>query len=312
MTPTASDLQRVLEKIHRDLQPRLGEGRVADYIPALAGADPRRFAMAVATLEGAELGVGEVDAPFSVQSISKVYALTLVLRRLGERVFERVGREPSGSAFNSLVLLEHERGVPRNPFINAGALVVTDLLLEEHPVDPLGALLELVRGLARSAAVHVDGRVAQSEKAHSHRNQALAALMKSFGTIRGEVATLIDVYCAQCAITMSCRELARSFLYLANHGLPPGAGEEARLLTRSQAKRLGALMLTCGLYDESGDFAFRVGLPGKSGVSGGVVAVIPGLLSVAVWSPALDEHGNSRAGIEALEQFTTETGVSIF
>jgi glutaminase len=305
-----TDYQQVLDGIARRVRPFIDQGRVADYIPALAVANPRRFGMAVSTLEGQHVAVGDAEVPFSVQSISKVLSLTLVLGRVGERLWQRVGREPSCNPFNSLVQLEVEKGRPRNPFINAGALVVTDLLLAEYPDDPVGALLDLARRLSGNPSTSVDLELAHSERRTSYRNQATAALMKSFGTIEAEVDRLIDVYCQQCAITMTCSDLARSFLFLANHGVIPGSGE--RILTRSQAKRLGALMLTCGLYDESGDFAFRVGLPGKSGVSGGIVAIIPGLLSVAVFGPALDPAGNSLAGVQALEWFTTDLGVSIF
>jgi glutaminase len=304
------DYRQVVEQIARDVRPLLGRGAVADFVPALAAADPKQFGMALSTLAGEEISVGDAGVPFSIQSISKVLTLTLVLGKLGEELWQRVGREPSGNPFNSLVQLEYERGLPRNPFINAGALVVTDLLMRLHPADPLGVLLDFARTAARSTSVHIDGRVAQSEKARSHRNQALAALMKSFGNIDADLDQLLDVYCAQCAITMTCQELARTFLFLANRGVVPHTSQ--RVLTTSQAKRLSALMLTCGLYDESGDFAFRVGLPGKSGIGGGIAAIIPGLLSVAVWSPGLDGCGNSLAGIQALEQFTTATGISVF
>ena len=303
------DFGAVLREIHGQIQPKLEQGELPVYISALADGGSH-FGMALCTIGGEEHAVGESETPFTIQSISKVFALALVFRELGDAMWERVGREPSGTPFNSLLLLEHERGIPRNPLINAGALVVTDLLIRLHPADPLGALLELVRAATGSPAVHIDGRVAQSEKAHAHRNHALAALMKSFGNIDADLGTLLEVYCAQCAITMTCTELARAFRFLANRGVIPG--REERVLSVSQAKRVSALLITCGLYDESGDFAFRVGLPGKSGVGGGIAAIIPGLLSVAVWSPRLDPFGNSLAGILALEWFTTATGISIF
>lgn len=220
-----------------------------------------------------------------------------------------MGREPSGNPFNSLVQLEHEQGIPRNPFINAGALVVTDRLMSlyEHPKD---AILNFVRNLCGNDDIYYDKHIAQSERGHADRNLALAYFMKSFGNIKNDVEAVVDVYCHQCAIAMSCVDLSRAFLFLADHGLNPYSREQ--ILTVSQAKRLGALMLTCGFYDESGDFAFRAGLPGKSGVGGGVAAYIPGNLAIAVWSPELNEHGNSLMGMETLERFTTDIGNSIF
>lgn len=303
------DYQEIIDSVLADVSPLRGSGRVADYIPALASADPSKFGIAVATPDGVMAGAGDWETKFSIQSISKVFALTMVVRRLGEDVWKFVGREPSGNPFNSLVQLEYEKGRPRNPFINAGALAVTDRLIGFYD-RPKEALLEFVRSLSGSEDIYFDKEVARSEIEHSSRNSALAYLMKSFGNIRGCVETLVDVYCHQCSISMTCGELARAFLFLAARGFNPVDGR--RILTVSQSKRLNALMLTCGFYDESGDFAFRVGMPGKSGVGGGIVAVIPGHLSVAVWSPGLDECGNSLAGIEALERFTTRLGNSIF
>lgn len=303
------DYKEVIESIYREVQPFFGKGKVADYIPALAEVDPHQYGIAIATIDGQTLGVGDYRTKFSIQSISKVYTLVMVIRQMGRNLWKYVGREPSGTPFNSLVQLEYEQGIPRNPFINSGALVITDKLMNlyQHPKE---SILDFVRSVAGTEDIYYDKTVARSELEHASRNFALGHFMKSFGNIDNSVESLIDVYCNQCSLSMTCEELAKSFLFLANHGLNPFNGEQ--VLSVSRSKRLNALMLTCGFYDESGDFAFRVGMPGKSGVGGGIVAIIPGKLSIAVWSPELNEHGNSYIGIETLERFTTNIGISIF
>lgn len=307
-----TDYQQVIDRIYSTVAPMWPQASPADYIPALASADPSRYGIAVRTLDGRSFLAGEADTPFSIQSISKVFTFAMVARHLGDKIWEAVGREPSGTPFNSLVQLEYEHGRPRNPFINAGALVVTDRLIDLYP-RPKEAILDFVRGLCGNTDIYYDNAIARSERDTANRNMALAYLMKSFGNIHNDVDTLIDVYCSQCAISMSCIDLARSFLFLANRGVNPLApGGPEPILTPSQAKRLGAVMLTCGFYDESGDFAFRVGLPGKSGVGGGIAAYMPGNLAIAVWCPGLNAYGNSLLGIETLERFTTDIGNSIF
>lgn len=301
--------QEIIEKIYREVLPCQGKGNVADYIPALAGVNPNQYGIAIATLDGEVYGTGDYMTRFSVQSISKVFALAMVSHYMGHELWQYVGKEPSGTPFNSLVQLEHEQGIPRNPFINAGALVITDKLIDHYP-RPKEAILKFVRSLADCEDIYFDKAVAASELEHASRNRALGYFMKSFGNIRNDVESLVDVYCNQCSLSMNCMDLAKSFLFLANHGVNPFNKEE--ILTVSRAKRLNAIMLTCGFYDESGDFAFRVGMPGKSGVGGGIVAIIPGQLSIAVWSPELNKFGNSYMGIETLERFTTDIGISIF
>ncbi|MDE6809764.1 MAG: glutaminase [Muribaculaceae bacterium] len=303
------DYKPVIDRIYEDVKPLWGKGKVADYIPALANTDPRQFGIAVQTLEGDTFSVGDADVKFSIQSISKVFTFAMVIRHLGDKIWSSVGREPSGNPFNSLVQLEHEHGIPRNPFINAGALVITDRLIDLYD-RPKEAILDFVRRLTGNDDIYFDHPIARSEREHADRNMALAYFMKSFGNIHNDVNTLLDVYCSQCSISMSCIDLARAFRFLANEGVNPVDGEQ--ILTPSQAKRLGAVMLTCGFYDESGDFAFRVGMPGKSGVGGGVVAYIPRNIVIATWSPELDPHGNSLIGIETLERFTTDIRNSIF
>ncbi len=282
---------------------------MANYIPALARIEPDQFGMAVRTVDGELFGVGAAEAPFSIQSISKVFTLTMALGFDGEALFERVGREPSGNPFNSLVQLEHEAGIPRNPLINAGALVVDDVLLS-RTYDAKGAILEFVRDLCGSLDVAYDEEVARSEREWGDRNAALAHFLKSFGNLDNPVADVLDVYVHHCALRMSCAQLTTAFQYLARGGVNQATGE--RLMSASLTKRANALLLTCGVYDAAGDFAYTVGLPGKSGVGGGIVAVMPNHWCVAVWSPGLNESGNSLAGTRALELFTTKTGISIF
>lgn len=303
------DYNQVITHIYDELKGLRGSGKLASYIPALAEVNPMHYGIAVESFDSGLNHIGDADVKFSIQSISKVFTAAMVISRLGHELWDCVGREPSGNPFNSLVQLEHEHGIPRNPFINAGALVVTDRLMDLYD-RPKEALLDFVRKLAGNDDIYYDKRVAASERQNADRNMALAYFMKSFGNIHNDVESLIDVYCYQCSIAMSCIDLARSFMFFANEGVNPLNGE--RILSLSRAKRLGAVMLTCGFYDESGNFAFRVGMPGKSGVGGGIVAYIPKTLSIAVWSPGLNDHGNSLLGMETLERFTTDIGNSIF
>jgi glutaminase len=303
-----NDLQALLDDISAEARPLASQGRVADYIPALAAADGSRFGMALATVDGDLVGSGDWETNFSIQSVSKAFALALVLAKDGDTLWRRVGREPSGNPFNSLVQLEYEQGIPRNPFINAGALVVVDRLLSQSG-DAFGTLLEFLRAESGNPALDVDMEVARSEAAHGHRNAALAHFMASYKNLENPVLEVLDHYVRHCAIAMSCSELARAGLFLARHGV---RADGAQLLSRSEAKRINAILLTCGTYDAAGDFAYRVGLPGKSGVGGGILAVIPGKGCLAVWGPALDKSGNSVAGVEALDRFTTRTGWSVF
>lgn len=303
------DFQTCIEEILNETRNLIGKGRVADYIPALAEVDPNQIGIAVQTLDGKTFQAGDALVPFSIQSISKVFVFSMVFRAWGDKLWARMGREPSGNSFNSLVQLEHENGIPRNPFINAGALVSTDCLLSISK-NPLKDILSYVRGLAGNPKVSYDSVVANSERETGYRNAALVNFMKSFGNIENDVEAVLNAYFHQCGLMMSCVDLARAFSFLANGGINPLNGEQ--ILTQSQAKRVNALMQTCGLYNESGEFAFCTGLPGKSGVGGGIVAVVPKMFSICVWSPELNRHGNSLVGMKALELFTTRTGISIF
>lgn len=303
------DFPAILAEIRDHVQAHLHKGKVADYIPALAKVPIDKFGMAIATLDGQVFQVGDAEECFSIQSISKVYSLTMALDAVGADLWNRCGREPSGNSFNSLVQLEREKGIPRNPFINAGALVVADILTT-HFENPKQAMLDFVRARAGHDSIKSDPDVARSEAEHGHRNAALVNFMYSFDNIESAVDDVLSVYYHHCSLRMHCVDLARSFLYLANRGHCRNAGCD--VITPERAKRINALMLTCGTYDAAGDFAFHVGLPAKSGVGGGIVGVVPNVAAVAVWSPGLDSKGNSLAGGIALDHFTRITKLSVF
>ena len=302
-------VENIIKLIYENYKNHIGIGKVADYIPPVAKVSADKYAISVCTVDGQKFNIGDYTEKFSIQSISKVFTLSMLAPMVGDEIWKCVGKEPSGSPFNSLVQLEYEKGIPRNPFINAGALVITDKLLERVP-DFGDELLRYVRSLAGADDICYNDEVSQSEYFTGERNKALAHLMKSFGNFKGKVSKVFRAYCNQCSIEMSTQQLAQAFLFLANNGVNPLNGEE--VVCYRDAKRINALMLTCGFYDESGDFAYRVGMPGKSGVGGGIVAVIPGKLSIAVWSPELNRYGNSCRGISTLADFTTELGISVF
>ena len=303
-----TNYQIVLENIHENIRSHIGKGKVANYIPALASISPDKFGMALCTVDGQEFFVGDAKEKFSIQSISKVFTLTLAMNCLGERLWKRVGKEPSGDPFNSLVQLEYEHGIPRNPLINPGAIVVADCLLSEFK-NPKREILSFTRKTT-GAKVNFDREVARSEKETGFRNFALANLIKSFGNLENGVDKVLDVYFHQCSLSMSCVELARALGYLANRGVQPESNQ--RIVSSSRARRINALMLTCGTYDRAGEFAFSVGLPAKSGVGGGIVAIVPDELTLCVWSPALGPSGNSVAGMETLKLFVQQTSLSVF
>lgn len=305
------DLKQLLDDVYQELRTRSDRGKVADYIPQLSTVSPEKFGIAIAPLSGPVVTAGDADEAFSIQSISKLFTLTLALGRLGDGLWDRVDREPSGNAFNSIVQLEHENGKPRNPFVNAGAIAVTDVILGGHrPKEAIGEILQFVQFLANDDSINIDRLVAQSEQAHGDRNAALAHFMRSFGIIKHVPAEVLGVYFHQCAIAMTCRQLAQAGLFLANRGRHPVTGQN--VVSPARARRINALMVTCGHYDGAGDFAFRVGLPGKSGVGGGILAIVPGKAGIAVWSPGLDQNGNSLLGTAALEMLAHRTGWSVF
>lgn len=303
----ADKLQAFLDDLNATMCDRTDWGTPASYIPELADIPVDQFAISVALPTGEVISAGQNHTTFSIQSVSKVFTLACVLGRIGDQLWTRVGREPSGTSFDSIVLLEREEGRPRNPFINAGALVTTDALLEGRmPRDALAEVLQFLRGAAEDDAIHIDKAVAASEKATGHRNAALAHYLTSFGNMRNAADLTLGTYFHQCAIAMNTDQLARAGRALAGFDAAP------MRLSTERARRVGALMMTCGHYDGSGDFAFRVGLPGKSGVGGGILIIAPGKASIAVWSPGLNSYGNSQVGTEAAHHLARFTGWSVF
>jgi glutaminase len=299
----------LLEAVLEQVRPLVHQGKVANYIPALADVAADHLGIAVCLRDGTVFQAGDAETRFSIQSISKVLSLTVALTRYEDaEIWRRVGKEPSGQPFNSLVQLELEQGKPRNPFINAGALVICDLL-ETRLTAPRQRMLEIIRQLSQQSDIQYDRHVARSEYEHSARNAAIAWLMKSFGNFDNDVTSVMQTYFHYCSLSMNCIELARSFIYLANQGKTL---DGASLISSRQARQINALMITSGMYDGAGEFAWRVGMPAKSGVGGGIIAVIPGEMSIAVWSPGLDSAGNSLAGTAALECLTDKLGRSIF
>ena len=301
--------QEILDEISHKVECVNLPGKVATYIPELGKVDPNKFGMHLCSIGGAEYSFGDSNEKFSIQSISKVLTLSMALLLEGDQLWERVDVEPSGDPFNSLIQLEFEKGIPRNPLINAGAIVVCDALLD-HLKSPKEDYLNFVRKVAENDKISYDEKVASSEKETSYGNRAMINLIKAFGNIKNDIEERLDFYFYSSSLSMTCKELARTFLLYANHGCLRECQEQ--VLSVKMTKRINAIMQTCGFYDEAGEFSFRVGLPGKSGVGGGIVAIYPNKYSVAVWSPKLNRKGNSTAGMEALEQLTNITGSSIF
>ncbi|GAA4108390.1 glutaminase B [Aquimarina addita] len=303
------DYQTILNKIQTTLLSVNNTGKVATYIPELESIDPKKFGMHLYCNNAGHYSVGDHQERFSIQSISKVFALTLTLSKLDYNdFFKRVDFEPSGDPFNSLVQLEHENGRPRNPFINAGALVISDLLIS-HLDKPKEDFLTLIHTITGDKTINFNKKVYASEKKWSYRNASLLNLMKSFDNIHNDLEEVLDFYIYQCAIEMSCKELATAFMIYANRGKTL---DNIEIISPEKTKRINAIMQTCGFYDEAGEFSFKVGLPGKSGVGGGIAAIHPGQYAVTVWSPPLNPKGNSELGMLALEKLTTLTGYSIF
>ena len=300
--------QRILDDISIEASKSKKRGEVANYIPELSNVDGNKFGITLLDEEGNLFESGDTREPFSIQSISKVLTLSMAFKLLGDDLWQRVDVEPSGDPFNHLALLEQENGIPRNPLINAGAIVVSDILVSLLK-SPKQELLEYVRKITGDATIDYDKQVAASEKRTGFKNYAAAHLIKSYGNLKNSVEEVLDFYFYQCALAMSCEQLVKVFYIFANRGK---CLQRNPYLSLAQVKRINAIMLTCGFYDEAGEFAFEVGLPGKSGVGGGIVALLPEKFCVATWSPGLNPKGNSKLGMEALEKLTTKTGLSIF
>ncbi len=303
------NVEKIIQEIYLQIIEIEDEGQVASYIPELANVDATKFGVHISTIDHLHFGIGHCYDKFSIQSIAKVLSLSLAYKILGEKIWERLGVEPSGTGFNSLVQLEADNGIPRNPFINAGAIVISDILLSNLE-NPKEDFLAFVRNLSDNSEINYSDKIATSEKIVGYRNAALCHFIKSFGNIQNEPADVLNFYFDLCSLEMNCQELSELFLYLANHG--SNVVDNHSILTKSQSKRMNALMQTCGFYDESGEFAFKVGLPGKSGVGGGIIAIHPNQYAIAVWSPKLNKKGNSYKGMRFLEEFTTKTQLSIF
>ncbi len=304
-----ADIQAVVDDIVGQMAVVDRFGKAASHVEGIAEFETGQFGIAVVMADGRIATGGSHDHPFAIQSISKVFAFTMALRSLGDDVFERVGREPSGDPFNSIVDLERMKGIPRNPFINSGALVVVDALLgrpkgKDTPATVRDMLMEEIgeKKLGRVAEI-----VEQDGKTSGWGNRAHASLAKFFDNLHGDIEKVMTAYAEQCAICLDCRQLALAGRYLMRTRGSGGSSDEARL-----ARRINALMMSCGMYDGSGDFAFRVGLPAKSGVGGGILAIAPGKASIATWSPGLDDNGNSVLGMLALEQLSERMGWSVF
>lgn len=302
------DFKKILNDIYLEANAIPKIGNVAKSIPELAKIDGAKFGIHITTIENQNYGIGDSNEKFSIQSVSKALTVSLAFSFLSEKVWERVGVEPSGNSFNSLIQLEYEKGIPRNPFINAGALVIADILISNLE-NPKEDFLKFIRKISNCETINYNFNVAKSEKETGFRNAALCNFLKSFGNIENNVETVLDFYFHQCSLEMTCKELAHSFFFFANEGKSI-SGEE--VLTKSQVKRLNALMQTCGFYDESGEFIYKFGLPGKSGIGGGIAALYPKNFVIATWSPRLNEKGNSELGMFALELLTTKTGMSVF
>ena len=309
MTSPNFDYQTILNQIEKEFSEKPLSGKVASYIPELAKVPADKYGMHLYNVKGNNYCFGDSDERFSIQSISKVFTLALAMKVVGEKLWNRVGVEPSGDPFNSLSQLENDSGIPRNPYINAGALVVADVLVSNF-TNPKAALLTFLHEITGDTSIDFDPVVAASERSEGYRNYAMVNYLKSFGNIENTADEVLDFYFHQCSITMSCRELSNAFIIFANDGKVIDSDRE--FLTGRQVKRINALMQTCGFYDEAGEFSFEVGLPGKSGVGGGIVAIHPGRFAVTVWSPPLNPKGNSALGMASLERLTTLTGFSIF
>ncbi len=301
--------KKIFTKIANELTTFKDNGHVADYIPELGTVDPTKFGIHLTTIKNKHFNFGDSNEKFSIQSIAKVLSLAMAYNLEGEKLWKRVGVEPSGTPFNSLIQLETDIGIPRNPLINAGALVISDILVS-HLKNPKKDFIEFVRKISGITTIDYCPRIAESEKITGYRNKALINLMKSFGNIINDIDIVMDFYYNLCSIEMTCKEISQTFIFLATYGKSSYSNE--RVLSKSKSKRLNAIMQLCGFYDEAGEFSFKVGLPGKSGVGGGIVAIYPNKYSIVVWSPKLNKKGNSNKGIQFLELFTTETQTSIF
>lgn len=303
-------MQKLLDSLVEKHRPAAREGKVAEYIPELAKQDPLLLGAAVVNPEGEVHAAGAFRTRFTLQSISKLISLMVALMDHGEEgVFSKVGMEPTGDPFHSLYKLEiTEEAKPLNPMINAGAIVVSSLIRGESVEERAERVIRLVREMADNPEIDMNRDVYRSERDTADRNRALAYFLKGCGVI-DDVEETLDVYFRQCSICVDCVDLARMGLCLAQNGVTLRG---KRVIPAEIARLAKTFMVTCGMYNASGEFAIRVGIPAKSGVSGGILALVPGRMGIGVFGPALDKKGNSITGIRLLEDFSKQLGLSIF
>lgn len=303
-------MQELLQQLIEKHQPKCREGKVVDYIPILKEQDPDSLGITVITKDKEIYTAGSCKMQFTLQSISKVLALILAIMDRGEEeVFSKVGMEPTGDPFNSMYKLEvFSLSKPLNPMINAGAMVVSSLIKGESVEEKLERLLQLVRAMAENERIEIMEKVFQSEWEHAHRNRALGHFLCELGLI-SDVDSALEGYLKQCAIRVDCEDLAKIGLCLAQYGR---TYSDKQLVPHSIARLVKTFMVTCGMYDASGEFAIKVGIPAKSGVSGGIMASVPHRMGIGIIGPALDKKGNSIGGIAILEDLSREWNLSIF
>lgn len=308
MKSAASPLRTILRELYDKYLP-LRDGKVADYIPELAKADPGSFGISVVTKDGQTFSAGDVKQLFTIQSISKPFVFGLALEMHGrEHVLSKVGVEPTGEAFNAIVLDEASNR-PFNPMVNSGAVATADLIEGKDFPERVSRLIGMFSKYC-GRQVYVDNTVFMSERATGHRNRAIGHLMLNFGMVRDRIEESLELYFQQCSMMVSCHDLAVMGATLANGGVNPISGERA--IEQRYVKYLLSIMLSCGMYDYAGEWAYRVGIPSKSGVAGGIVAVIPGVAGIGIYSPPLDAKGNSVRGIKVFEELSERFGLHAF
>lgn len=305
------NMKDMLDKLIEKNKPLAEKGKVANYIPLLGIANPKDIGICIIDKEGNISCSGDYDKKFTMQSMSKVIALMLAIMDKGEEeVFKRVGMEPTDEPFNSFYKLDLPHGTkPANPMINAGAIVATSLI-KGNGEEKLTRLLEIIRKITSNNSIDYNREVFLSEKETGDKNRAMAYLLKNKGLIEGDIEEILDVYFKQCSIEIDCADIARIGLFLANKGKT--LEKEEQLCSKEIVTLLTAIMTTCGMYDFSGEFAIRVGIPSKSGVSGGILSLVPNRLGIGIYGPALDKHGNSIVGYGILRDLSKELNLNIF
>ncbi|WP_078554928.1 glutaminase A [Bacillus alkalicellulosilyticus] len=301
-----------LEQIVEEIRPLTKQGKVATYIPALGHANPNTLAIAIYEGEGNCFSAGNISEKFTLQSVSKILSLALALQEHGEDyVFSKVGMEPTGDPFNSIAKLETSvPSKPLNPMINAGALAVTAMLPGKDTDEKLKNLLDFIHQLSGNSKITYNEEVAQSEFETANLNRSLCYFMKSHGVIEGDIEDLLDLYTKQCAIEVDCNDLAHMGWVLGNKGFNPIT--QKKVLSHDISRIVKTFMVTCGMYNDSGEFAIKVGIPAKSGVAGGILCAVPNGPGIGIYGPALDNKGNSLGGIKLLERISAERNLSIF